>query len=291
MRRRIAVYGATDAALALLPALARRADLELAWVYDPGARALRRRLAWIEPGAARLLQQALTDDPRVPARADAVELVIDGGLASPGPAAPPARALSPATAAAHLGLLPEPWREPQAPEATRARPAARAPATAAVAGTAVAATANPSTAAAATGATAIAATSPLERAIAEGRRFALLRCDAGPAGPAAAPPAPELVARVRRRAAESLRGELGPGERLVTARDGSLLALLPLAPGADASARLVRLARRAAEQVAKELGDAPQRTPLVFGYALHPDEALRAEELLARAARSRIRML
>jgi len=29
----------------------------------------------------------------------------------------------------------------------------------------------------------------------------------------------------------------------------------------------------------------------VFGYALHPDEAVRAEDLLARAARSRIRML
>ncbi len=257
MSRRIAVYGATDEALALLPALARRDDLVLAWVYDPAARSLRRRLAWIEPGAARLLQQALTDDPRAPASGDAPALVIDGG----GTNGAPAGALTPAAAAARLGLRPEAWREPRAPDAA---PGVRP---------------HPPLA------------SPLERAIAAGRRFALLRCDVGaaPAGPP--PPAPERLERIRRRAAESLRAALAPGERLVTAGDGSLLALLPLAPGADASARLVELARRAAEQVAQELGDAPQRTPLVFGYALHPDEARRAGELLARAARARIRML
>jgi hypothetical protein len=269
MRRRIAVYGATDPALALLPALARRADLELAWVYDPEARSLRRRLAWIEPGAARLLQGALTDDPRVPARGDPLALVIDGGLAAPAPAAPPPGAIDPAAASVLLQLPPAPWREPRAPDAAPAAPpaaAGRPPVAPPV--------------------------SPLERAIAEGRRFALLRCDVGASerepGRAAAP---ELLARLRRRAADSLRGALAPGERLVTARDGSLLALVPLAPGADASARLVRLARTAAEQVAHELGDAPLRTPLVFGYALHPDEASHAEDLLARAARSRIRML
>ena len=97
MRRRIAVYGASEAALALLPALARRRDLELVWIYDPEARALRRRLAWIEPGAARLLQEALTDDPRVPARAGGLALVIDGSLGPP--AAPPAGAVPPETLA------------------------------------------------------------------------------------------------------------------------------------------------------------------------------------------------
>lgn len=258
MVRRIAVYGATDEALALLPALARRDDLELAWVYDPAARSLRRRLAWIEPGGARLLQQALTDDPRAPERGEAPAVVIDGGLASRAPAG----ALAPAAAAAQLGLRPEAWREPRAPDAApgmrpRARPA-----------------------------------SPLERAIAEGRRFALLRCDVGPApGAPAGAPAPELLERLRRRVAESLHRALEPRERLVAVGDGSLLALLPLAPGADARARLLELARRTAEQVARELGAAPQRTPLVFGYALHPDEAQRADELLARAARARIRMV
>jgi hypothetical protein len=270
MRRRIAVYGATDEALALLPALARRSDLELAWVYDPDARALRRRLAWIEPGTARLLQQTLTDDPRAARLDEGLCLVVDGGLAAPAPVPPPAGALPPAAAAARLRLAPEPWREPQAPDVAAAPPRhATRP------------SAPPDQA----------SPGPLQRAIDEGRRFALLRCDAGLADGAGRPPAPELVARVRRRAAESLRGELGPGERLVTARDGSLLALLPLAADADASARLVRLARTAAEQVAKELGDAPTRTPLVFGYALHPDEAVRAEDLLTRAGRSRIRML
>jgi len=265
MRRRIAVYGATDQALALLPALARRRDLELVVVYDPEARMLRRRLAWIEPGAARLLQETLSDDPRR-AAAEA-DVVIDGGLVG-APAPAPPGALSPAAASRLLDLAPEPWREPRAPD--RAPPRAH-PAPAPQEAT----PARPRA---------------LERAIAEGRRFALLRCDAR-AVPGAPPPEPALLARVRRRAAEALRDALAPGERLVVARDGSLLALLPLAADADPTLRLLGFARRAAEQVAKELGDAPQRTPLVFGYAIHPDEASRPEELLARAARSRIRML
>lgn len=257
MRRRIAVYGASDEALALLPALARRRDLELAWVYDPDAPALRRRLAWIAPGAARLLQAALTDDPSVAARAGEVELVIDGGLAAP---APPAGAVTPAAASARLRLPPTAWRDPRPPATVSSAPAADA------------------------------LPEALERAIAAGRRFALLRCDAHPgAGPRQA--APDGVDRVRRRAAESLRGALAPGEQLEAAPDGALLALLALDDGVDASARLVGVARAAAEHVAKELGGAPQRTPLVFGYALHPDDGCRAEDLLARAARPRIRML
>jgi hypothetical protein len=253
MRRRIAVHGATDAALALLPALARRRDLELAWVYDPDARALRRRLAWIEPGAARLLQRALTDDPRVPARAGAVALVIDGGLAEP---AAPGGAVSPAAASARLGLRPAPWREPLAPAGPA--PAVRA------------------------------GTHLLARALAAGGRFALLRCDCD-SGPGAADT--PSVARVRRRAGAALRAALGADGELASAEDGALLAIVPLASGEDASARLVGLARTAGEAVADELGATPRRTPLAFGYALHPDDARSAEALLAQAACPRIRML
>lgn len=260
MRRiagRIAVYGATDSALALLPALARRGDLALAWVYDPDARALRRRLAFVEPGAARLLQQALTDDPRVPAHPAAdLALVIDGGLAG---GAPPPGAVSPALAAARLALAPAPWREPSAPARALAPPAA---------GDLPAA---------------------LARAIGEGRRFALLRCDVA-GGDDHLPPSAQRE-RVRRRIAASLRSGLAPGELLARDRDGALVALLALEAGADPGARLLPLARAAAEQVAKELAEASPRTPLVFGYAVHPDEARGAEELLARTARARIRML
>lgn len=253
MRRRIAVYGATEPALALLPALARRRDLELAWVYDPEARSLRRRLAWLEPGAARLLQDALTDDPGVVAGLAGLALVIDGGR--PPPAAAPPGAVPPETAGDRLGLAPEPWREPRAPEAPSAPAADRL----------------------------------LAAALAAGERFALLRCDAGPSGAAAAPE--ELVARARRRAAAALRAALGAAGPLATAADGAVLALLPLDAGADASARLVPLARQAAEEVAAELTDAPRRPRLVFGYAIHPDEGRTAEALLARAARPRIRTL
>lgn len=250
MRRRISMYGASEPALALLPALARRRDLELAWVYDPKARALRRRLAWLEPGAARLLQDALSDDPLVVARTAGLALVIDGGLE-----APPAGAVSPGRASASLGLLPEPWREPQPPEARSAALADRL----------------------------------LARALASGPRFALLRCDAGPSGGSPAPEA--LVARTRRRAEASLRAALDEAGQLATAPEGALLALVALPSGVNASERLVALARRAAEDVAAELGDGPRRTRLVFGYAIHPDEGRSAEALLARAARPRIRML
>src|SRR5690606_15214090 len=120
-------------------------------------------------------------------------------------------------------------------------------------------------------------------------RFALLRCDVAAANGAA--PQPGQVARVRERVAAALRGGLARGDALAWDRDGAPVALLALAAGADPDARLLPLARAAAEQVAKALDGASPRTPLVFGYALHPDEARDADALLARAARARIRML
>lgn len=253
MPRRIAVVGATDAALALLPALARRDDLALALVYDPDARILRRRLALIEPGAARLLQDTLSDDPAALARAEGLALVVDGGLAESPPAPRGVPVLPLAAAAERLGLVPGPWSEPVAPAgAVRTTPITEA----------------------------------LARSIAAGRRFVLVRCDASPdAGGAGAA---EESARLRAGAAAALESQLAPGEMLARDADGALLALLAVDDGRDASARVVRIARAAAEHVATGIGAAPL---LVFGYALHPEEATTPEALLARSAAPRIRMI
>jgi hypothetical protein len=115
--RRISVYGATDEALALLPALARRTDLEVGAVFDPEARVLGRRLALVEPGAAGLLQRALTDDPRALADDARLSLVIDGGALVPfgerfrAAAGRGVESLSPEAARVRLALEPRPWRD------------------------------------------------------------------------------------------------------------------------------------------------------------------------------------
>ncbi len=83
MGRRIAVYGATDEALKLLPLLTSHPALDVAAVFDPDAAVHRRRLALFEPPLAALLQRLLSDDPRV-LRDDALlETVIDAGIAPP----------------------------------------------------------------------------------------------------------------------------------------------------------------------------------------------------------------
>ena len=65
MGRRIAVYGATDEALQLLPLLTSHPDIEVTAVFDPQAAVHRRRLALLDPPLAALLQRLLSDDPRV----------------------------------------------------------------------------------------------------------------------------------------------------------------------------------------------------------------------------------
>jgi len=83
MGRRIAVYGATDEALQLLPLLTTHPDLDVAAVFDPDAAVQKRRLALLEPPVAALLQRLLTDNPNVLRDDMRLESVIDAGIAPP----------------------------------------------------------------------------------------------------------------------------------------------------------------------------------------------------------------
>jgi GAF domain-containing protein len=83
MRRRIAVYGISEDALQILPALAEGADIELVAVFDPHARAHRRRLALMDPHLAEVLGRALTDDPKALLVEPPLDAVVDAGIAPP----------------------------------------------------------------------------------------------------------------------------------------------------------------------------------------------------------------
>lgn len=273
MCERIAVYGATDATLALLPALARRRDLELAVLFDPSARELRRRLALVEPGAARLLQHALCDDLDVFAHTPGIGILIDGGLQPqlerclPSLAANPGIAvLSAAAASQQLRLPAAAWREPVAPAPVRTR----------------------SSAAPIDGDEALA--DAIDAAIRAGECFVLLRCVARlPAEPGDAEARPGL-ARLQAQVHERLRSQLRGGDHLQEAADGSVVALL-VDPGPAAALRRLARARAAAEAVAEALRNSSPRPALEFGYALHPEDGSNRTTLLARAAAPRIRMV
>lgn len=271
MRARIAVYGATDAALQLLPALARRSDLELAIVYDPEARALRRRLALIEPGAARLLQAALSDDLAAFARTPELAIAIDGGLGPDQRDRVPALAggsgiewLSPAAAGPRLGLVPSAWREPAAPPG---RPASQRPA------------APPSEFERA-----------LDAAIGVRQPLLLLRCHAlaTPGGSTvdAGAPGDGLQERVL----VCLRAAAATRDGIAVVEDGCVLAYWVDSPDAPPNRR-VEQARAAAEAVAETLRDASPRPSLAFGFALHPEHGADRATLMTRASAPRIRVL
>ncbi len=83
MGRRIAVYGATDEALQLLPLLTSQPCLDVVAVFDPDAAAQRRRLALLDPPVAALLQRVLSDDPNVLHGDARLDTVIDAGIAPP----------------------------------------------------------------------------------------------------------------------------------------------------------------------------------------------------------------
>lgn len=275
--RRIAVYGATEEALQLLPALARRRDLELVVVYDPSARELRRRLALIEPGAARVLQGALRDDFEACLATSGIEVAVDGGL----PAALRERLatraaargvdlLSVPSASQRLDLAPTAWREPTAPPAPSAGatggslPAAPIPATPQLA-------------------------DAIDAAIRSERCFVLLRCGPDPA------PDPDTrgdatdPARIRARILESLRRLVPADARLEAATSGSVWALWITSGADETAARRKQLVRAAAEAVAEALRDVTPRPSTTFGYALHPEDGRDRETLLRRALVPRIR--
>jgi signal transduction protein with GAF and PtsI domain len=83
MVRRIAVYGATDDALALLPLLTAHPDLDVVAVFDPQAAVHRRRLALLDAPLAAALQRLLTDDPHALEDDAALEAVVDAGIEPP----------------------------------------------------------------------------------------------------------------------------------------------------------------------------------------------------------------
>lgn len=81
MGRRIAVYGATDEALQLLPLLTSHPDLEVSAVFDPDAAVHRRRLALQDPALAAALQRLLTDDASALRDDPRLDAVVDAGIA------------------------------------------------------------------------------------------------------------------------------------------------------------------------------------------------------------------
>jgi GAF domain-containing protein len=85
MGRRLAVYGATDEALQLLPLLTAHPDLDVAAVFDPDADVHRRRLALLDAPLAATLQRLLSDDPRALDDDPRLEVVVDAGIAPPFP--------------------------------------------------------------------------------------------------------------------------------------------------------------------------------------------------------------
>lgn len=270
MRERIAVYGATDAALELLPALARRSDLDLVVVYDPAARALRRRLALIEPGAARLLQEALTDDLDAFARTPEIAFWIDGGLRPalreqlPALTAIPGTELLSATAASQrLGLVPSAWREPAAPSRRRDSPPPALRPTA--------------------------FDQHLDVAIGARQPLLLLRCIAASPGDSG-PDADAARTAIRDRVVARLRTSVATRDALAELADGSVLALW-IHPHSAPAERRVAQARAAAEAIAETLRDTSPRPSLAFGYALYPEDGADRATLLARARAPRIRML
>jgi GAF domain-containing protein len=97
--------------------------------------------------------------------------------------------------------------------------------------------------------------------------------------------------RLLLRTAEALRAHLRDFDVLARTAEAEFTALLP-DPGAVPEERVTGLARAVADDISKDerLND-PVRAALAFGYALHPEEAQGRAELLARAAKPRIRML
>ena len=271
MRERIVVYGATDAALQLLPALARRRDLELAIVYDPAARAMRRRLALIEPGAARLLQAVLSDDLEAFARTGEIAVAIDGGLRPQLRERLPALAgvpgieiLCPTAASRRLGLAPSAWQEPMAPSGPRGSPSPAARPTK--------------------------LDQEIDAAIGAQHPFLLLRCVAAAPEGSAPDDANAGGTGVQDRVVACLRASVAAAGAVAMAADGAVVALW-IDPHDGPAERRVAQARAAAEAVAERLRNASPRPSLAFGYALHPEDGADRATLMTRAGAPRIRML
>lgn len=83
MRRRIAIFGATDEALQLIPLLLANPELEITGVFDPDPAALRERLARLAPDVAEALRGRVRADAAGLAADPTLFAVIDAGSAQP----------------------------------------------------------------------------------------------------------------------------------------------------------------------------------------------------------------
>jgi GAF domain-containing protein len=83
MRRRIALYGATEEALQLLPMLEANPDVEVTAIFDPYTGALRARLATLDRETAAILERALTDDPSRIRDDPHLQAIVDAGIDPP----------------------------------------------------------------------------------------------------------------------------------------------------------------------------------------------------------------
>ncbi len=77
MRRGVALYGATEEALSLVPLLEGNPDVEIAGIYDPDADAARSLLGRIDPAAQARLGERVGDDPAL--LGGPLHAVIDAG--------------------------------------------------------------------------------------------------------------------------------------------------------------------------------------------------------------------
>lgn len=82
MRKAVAIYGASEEALHLVPLLEDNPTLEVAAIYDPSPDAARARADALDPGARARVLPRLTADPQA-LLAPAVRAVIDSGTGEP----------------------------------------------------------------------------------------------------------------------------------------------------------------------------------------------------------------
>lgn len=94
MRKRIAICGASEETLALVPLLEANPEVEIPVIYDPDPIAARARLAVLPPATAERMETLLTDDLTKVAATPGLYAVIDSGLEPPFASAAPNTAAS-----------------------------------------------------------------------------------------------------------------------------------------------------------------------------------------------------
>ncbi len=80
MRKRLAIYGATDEAIALVPLLEANPEVEIPVIYDPDPEAARSRMAGLPVERAAALAGRLTDDLAKLVHTPGLHAVVDSGL-------------------------------------------------------------------------------------------------------------------------------------------------------------------------------------------------------------------